>query len=533
MIIFLITEILFCKTSLKAVFMTIIDQLEQAITSQVSEDSSNMAHISLLEQFYAILVTRLASTEIYTELLRHHYNITETSPTIFAQLWSQLAQRQHMITELAVTHHIAQSEVESLIIAATDLGYQELKNLANGQFLPAFLQSKQAEVRAYLPAWASAVILPYALDNQKSLMTEDVIESTQTLTVVQPSVIVTKQQLIENETDASASNSDIELDSSLSIPMAAVMTDIDDAAHIIPSDHHVTSLPNHSRTNKAINWLIPVLLFIIALTALALLWFLVIQPKYMPAPTPAKVAPATVIVEEDNTTALLPAELTVGVDDNGGLYTCTAKVGDTTLQDALRQALSISFGEQISSCELIVDSTVTTDLGFNTDALSQVLSLVRAVPFARLQLQQNQLSLEAPDSEMLQRLVVDIRALLPSIIVNTITPVPMPDNGSTNFTDNIANDSTVFNNNDANNNFGTNNSSQDQTYQQSDDDTNDRVLPTLPRNNSSNNRNDFDNRNQTSGPISPLEADDLANQSIVSEQLRNARPVDRDIVSDN
>ena len=55
--------------------MGIIDQLEQTVTPAVLEGQAlddNVAYISLLEQFYAILSARLAMPQIYSQLLRRN-----------------------------------------------------------------------------------------------------------------------------------------------------------------------------------------------------------------------------------------------------------------------------------------------------------------------------------------------------------------------------------------------------------------------------------------------------------------------------
>ena len=49
--------------------MTLIDQLERTVTTAVLGNDDNVAHTSLLEQFYAILITRLAQPMAYSQLL--------------------------------------------------------------------------------------------------------------------------------------------------------------------------------------------------------------------------------------------------------------------------------------------------------------------------------------------------------------------------------------------------------------------------------------------------------------------------------
>ena len=52
--------------------MNIIDQLEQTVTPAVmgNDDSNNVAYVSLLEQFYAVLAACLAVPQVYSQLLR-------------------------------------------------------------------------------------------------------------------------------------------------------------------------------------------------------------------------------------------------------------------------------------------------------------------------------------------------------------------------------------------------------------------------------------------------------------------------------
>ena len=101
--------------------MNIIDQLEQTVTSAVlggysneghirgvyvnddntgQVDNSSVSHVSLLEQFYAMLAARLALPQIYSQLLRDdepiaNENIIETP--LFEQLWQAPNSRQTII----------------------------------------------------------------------------------------------------------------------------------------------------------------------------------------------------------------------------------------------------------------------------------------------------------------------------------------------------------------------------------------------------------------------------------------------------
>ena len=89
--------------------MSIIEQLEQSVTPAVLGNNSSVAHVSLLEQFYAILAARLALPEVYSQLLRSDSLMVTGSVTespLFEQLWQAPSMRQTIIQELAATHHI-------------------------------------------------------------------------------------------------------------------------------------------------------------------------------------------------------------------------------------------------------------------------------------------------------------------------------------------------------------------------------------------------------------------------------------------
>ena len=520
--------------------MKIIDHLETTLTAAIAGDDPSVADVSLLEQFYAILVTRLASAQIYSQLLSSQTS-SESNHSVFEQIWSDIDQRQLIVTELAATHHVDEMRTEQLLNKATHLGYVELKNLADGQFLPAFLQTQQASIREYLPVWAaSAISAPIPITQAPLIGADRVaapiidIEPLPRLSENEPVVAVVKEVISVN--DEGDLHSTI-VTTSFNEPKISIVkesTTVDSGAiHANPSDYHTSEVLIARPSRKPSNsWIIPLLLLIIALTALALLWFLVIQPKLTPPIAPVVAQPVPVVIEEKIAIQLTPAELTVGIDNSGGLLTCTATVGDIALQDALRQALNTSFGEQISICELKIEKGVATDLGNLTiGTLPQVLTLMRATPFARLQLQQNSLSLEAPDNRLLQQLASDIRALLSTMTI--AAPMILADStdaNTGNFDNSLNNE---FNNGLDNMDNSTGINSQQPIFQASDDDTNDRVIPAQPRNNDIDNRNTLDNRNsnnnnvnQQRGSISVSEVESLANNSIVAEPLRNARPVE-------
>ncbi|GAF62652.1 hypothetical protein JCM18903_2747 [Psychrobacter sp. JCM 18903] len=131
--------------------------------------------------------------------------------------------------------------------------------------------------------------------------------------------------------------------------------------------------------------------------------------------------------------------------------------------------------------------------------------------------------LEAPDSMLLQRLVTDMRTLIPAMVIDSTAPLPLPENNDANAMNNTNNQ---FENEGAANNQYANdyNNSGSGEFQAADDDTGDRIVPTPAPNNYSNNiPNNTPMNNRQSGAISESEVDDMASTLIIAEpaQVRN------------
>lgn len=539
--------------------MNIIDQLEQTVTPAVmgNDDSNNVAYVSLLEQFYAVLAARLAVPQVYSQLLRTDQVITSTNneSPLFEQIWQDKRLQETIVQELSATHHIDEQTTGQLLISATPLAYRELKVLANGQFLPAFLQDKQAALRPYLPIWAAAVITATQGVSQQ-IQTSFNSDDDHVQVHVPVSDDISNRQddsILDTGIVAPITNTDAENIEQISTAERTSTEALDNdttansnAIHANPAAYHLAENSNlkHAQVrtrNQRNDLLIRVFLLIVALAALALAaWALLVKPNNeIPvepvATVPVEPPPAPVPPVPTTT----PVELIVGVDNGGNLYTCSATVGDTALQSTLQQALNTSFGEQASICELnIQDGVATSIANMPAETLPNVLTMLRSTPFARLHVQNDRLTLEAPDNMLLQKLVTEIRSLVPAMVVESTAPLPLPDNSNIgDATNNMANANNQFVddgagiNNQYNNNGLNSNSGE---YQASDDDTGDRVIPTpLPNNNSFNNApnnlptngasntpNNFPSNNQTTrppGPFSPSEVDEMANTVIVAE----------------
>ena len=528
--------------------MSIIEQLEQSVTPAVLGNNSSVAHISLLEQFYAILAARLALPEVYSQLLRSDSLMVTDSVTespLFEQLWQAPSMRQTIVQELAATHHIDELITTQLLINAAPLAYRELKALASGQFLPAFLQKEQPTLRQYLPIWSAPVITAAQNISQSSNATNVMVDSNVAAMAVTPI-----EGAIENS--SMQPHASVNLDKHNNTDSNSDSNTDTNAIHANPAAHHLAENGSIKREkirtrNQRNDLLIRVSLLIVAVAALGFAaWALLIKPNMAAAPV-EPVATVPVVVPppiEPAPQVLMPIELIVGVDDSGSLYTCSATVGDEALQSTLQQALNTSFGEQAGICELTIQAGVANSMAnVPAEVLPNILTMLRSTPFARLHLQNERMTLEAPDSMLLQRLVTDIRALAPAMMIDSAAPLPLPNNG------NGVNDMTTMNsqnsqfesdasaadntdNNDAYNNNGAADGNGAEEYQATDDDTGDSMMPVPARNNPvrsnngtltnipSNSNSNTSTNNRPSGPISLSEVDDMASSIIVAEPAR-------------
>ena len=503
--------------------MSIIDQLEQTVTAAILGDKGSVSHVSLLEQFYAILASRLALPHIYSQVLRDDTSVIDehvVQPPLFEQLWQTASLRRLMIQELASTHHIDEFTTMQLLINAAPLAYQELKTLANGQFLPAFLQGQQASLRPYLPIWSAPIIgAPQHTDDELFQS-----QRIQTGAPVMP-VSLNKYDTATAEIITPAANLTVEspiptLDERLNA----------DSIHVSPAEHHLAENNDLRREktrtrNQRNDMLLWTFVLLAAIAVIGLVWALLIKPNNTPPVEAVVATPVVVPTPEIATPVLTPIELIVAVDNSGSLYNCSGSVGDIALQSLLQQALNSSFGEQARMCQLSVNEGVATSAAnLPIDSLPNVLTLLRSVPFARLQLQNDRITLEAPDAMQLERLMTDIRTLLPAMMIETTAPLPLPSNPNNMNNGVIEQEGMAINNNQFEN-APANNSANNQEYQASDDDTNDSVAPPPPPvRNSNNNTNNFNNApTGSNGPISLSEADDMANNVIVVEPAQVRR----------
>ncbi len=251
---------------------------------------------------------------------------------MFMQLWQDQSQRQLIVDELVATHHIDKSATIRLITSATTLAYHELKVLAKGQFLPAFLQQQQLEIRHYLPVWAESVLTADISNevannsggqvdttnatNQAAINADNSNKASIEKTSIEKSITEKAIPVINANLANAATDPELLATSELSV------TDTDyanlSAPHIPIDDsgHSLSQINNTRQRNKRNDFLLRLFLLVAAIAALALLWMFVIQPNYIHRAEPIKVTPVITVTEPEPIAPILtPIELLVAVDN--------------------------------------------------------------------------------------------------------------------------------------------------------------------------------------------------------------------------
>ena len=277
--------------------MSIIDHLEQTVTPAVLGDQSSVSHVSLLEQFYAMLVARLALPQVYSQLLRDDQVITADNVVqtpFFEQLWQAPNARQTMIQELAATHHIDEFATMQLLMNAAPLVYHELKVLANGQFLPAFLQGEQPSLRHYLPIWSASIITASQSPNDELFESQGVMASAAAAPVIP--VSLNKYEAAAADIITPPANMTVES----SIPTLDERLSAD-SIHVSPAEHHLAENNDLRREkvrtrNQRNDLLLWTFVLLGAITAIGLVWALLIKPNNAPPVEAVVTAPVVVPV---------------------------------------------------------------------------------------------------------------------------------------------------------------------------------------------------------------------------------------------
>lgn len=134
------------------------------------------------------------------------------------------------------------------------------------------------------------------------------------------------------------------------------------------------------------------------------------------APVTVAETPAEPLVVQ----TLPPSRLSITVDANGELYACHAELGSNALSESLIGLLQSNFTNTL--CVVDINESLSQNMA-GMDGLPNVIALLKSVPHATLEMQGDNIYLNAPNPNDASRLVSGIGALMAGVSVSLMPPL--------------------------------------------------------------------------------------------------------------
>jgi len=341
--------------------MDIISHLTRTVSPAVLEDSGSLAKKNLLEQFYAIFAARLSDNDTFSRFANE--NIARDDNAFYDRVWTEGAHRDQISRELADKHNVDTTASRGLIAMAAPLAFHEIKSLAGSTPVPQFLHDNLNSYQHHIPAWAGSV-----------------------------------------------------LPASAAATTGAPLSD-------------TTSTAPLQREEESQGSFMKALLPIIGLIILgALAWALLrgCQENPEPVATPVTATQQAAATDESATVIgdVEPASLSIATGENSELYACRMSVGDETLQTNVMNALTSAFGDEANKCRADVDDNFAVDMPASAQ-LATILPIVKNVPNASMIIKGDNITVNAPDKDALDKLVADLQAAAPAMTVQAEGPLDL------------------------------------------------------------------------------------------------------------
>ena len=136
--------------------MNIIEHLTRTVTPVVLNNANDENRSSLLEKLYAILVARLADSNVSSSFA--NATIADNDNSFFDRVLPDTTHRTELVQQLSRHYSVPEQETASLVSRAAPLVLRELRSLAGTTPLNTFLSNNIASVASVIPAWAYAFI---------------------------------------------------------------------------------------------------------------------------------------------------------------------------------------------------------------------------------------------------------------------------------------------------------------------------------------------------------------------------------------
>lgn len=342
--------------------MDIIGHLARTVTPAVLGSDDDPAKKSLLKQFYAVFVARLADKDTYGRFANE--NIARDDQGFYDRVWTDGSHRDQISNELSTGHNVDPTAARGLIAMAAPLAYHEIKSLAGTIPVPQFLNDNLSSYQHHIPAWATGVIPAGML---------------------------------------------------VAAPAGERISDTTSMAPLVHTEE---------KSGSFMKALLPIIgLIILGALAWALLRGCQDNPEPVATPviTEEQVVEQPVAAVASDIEA---ASLRIATGEGNTLYACNMNVGDDALQSTVMGAMSTTFGAEADKCIADVDGSFATDMPASS-VLSAILPIIQKSPNASMIVKGNEIVVNSPDAAALEQLVADLQAAAPSMMVSAEGPLDL------------------------------------------------------------------------------------------------------------
>lgn len=384
--------------------MNLIEHLTRTVTPILLGHHTDTEgnYTALLERVYAIFIARLADKDTYQTF--GDTSIDNEDSSFLERLIPDGNHRAGMVQELSQKYNIEEQDTQILINRSAPLVFNELRGLAGTSTLPAFLSNNISSVASFIPTWAYAFI-PAGILSALNLGSG-------------ASVLDKAENLVHNAVD-SVSDTVSSVTHNVGDAVSSVTNNVGDAVSAVGSN---VSQAVHSATetvNENAGGLGKVLLPLIALLIIGGLIAMMLKSCNTTQSTQGSTAPvASVASATGSTGSLSLPTFKFATDANGNVVAGgMGEVGNDDLKGKILGALTGVFGADADKAlNLNINPAFDVNLPF-ADKLGDIFKLVKAVPNASFNYMDGHIMVSAPDEALANKLVADIKALVPDTTV--------------------------------------------------------------------------------------------------------------------
>lgn len=371
----------------------------------------------VFEPFFACLVASMMDDAYFVWLqnfiatTKNQANLSLTAHTdpLLDEFW-QVGQHKRLLDKLGQVVPVPKQTLEAVLPLAAHTGYQVLLGKAcDPALILSVIDEHVQEVATALPMWADEVLEDrlLAMLSVESLLLQS-LDEPQNFDELKQAIVNAKINESQNSNDTNTTNNHIK------------DTDTSDA-NLKNTDKNKTDTPisplydstrqdvfvEAQKSSSNFVWIgLLVLVLVLVLAMLAGGYYYLSYPKAQLADSAVSdgTGLAVPVVQ-----SLPPSMLSITVDEKDGLYACHAELGTVEWSDKLAKLLQDSFGATM--CIIDINESVQQTMP-HFDKLKSVIALLKSAPYATLQLQGEQVYINAPNTDDIERLVVDIGTLM-------------------------------------------------------------------------------------------------------------------------